>query len=75
MTMSTEFDPACALWRKSRRSGSTGDACVEVAPFPAAVGVRDSKNPEGKPLAFTPAVWQAFAEGLKAGAFDLPTSD
>jgi len=33
-------------WRKSSHSGGVNDdACVEVASFPRAVAVRDSKNP------------------------------
>ncbi|NED52287.1 DUF397 domain-containing protein, partial [Micromonospora aurantiaca] len=31
-------------WRKAQQSGDQGDACVEVARFPEAVAVRDSKD-------------------------------
>ncbi|MFI0367453.1 DUF397 domain-containing protein [Actinomadura sp. 1N219] len=48
-------------WRKSRRSDSQGDACVEVAPLPSGVGVRDSKNPDGGHLILSP---DAFRELL-----------
>ncbi|MEV5839646.1 DUF397 domain-containing protein, partial [Nocardia sp. NPDC052112] len=42
-------------WFKSTRSGANGD-CVEVAFLPnTLVGVRDSKNPSGPALVFTPA--------------------
>ncbi|TDD30541.1 DUF397 domain-containing protein [Actinomadura sp. KC06] len=34
-------------WRKSRRSDDQGGACMEVARFPDAVAVRDSKDPNG----------------------------
>jgi len=37
-------------WRKSKQSSEHGDACVEVAQFPGAVGVRDSMDPEGPKL-------------------------
>ncbi|MFD0856981.1 DUF397 domain-containing protein [Actinomadura adrarensis] len=37
-------------WRKPQRSSSQGDACVEVARLPRAVGVRDSKDPDGPKL-------------------------
>jgi hypothetical protein len=60
-----------AKWRKSSRSGSSGN-CVEVADnLPGTVAVRDSKNPDGPALMFTPAVWQSFVEGAKAGEFDI----
>lgn len=51
-------------WRKSTKSQSNGQ-CVEVADLPGAVGVRDSKDPTGPALAFTPASWKAFVSGLK----------
>lgn len=57
-------------WRKSSRSGG-GDNCVEVA-FAAdgTVGVRDSKNPTGPVLEFTPTEWDAFAGGVRDGEFN-----
>jgi Domain of unknown function (DUF397) len=58
-------------WRKSRRSGSTTN-CVEVAAnVPGVVAVRDSKDPDGAKLIFTPAEWDAFTAGVRAGEFDL----
>ncbi|NEW74955.1 DUF397 domain-containing protein [Streptomyces rhizosphaericus] len=53
-------------FRKS--SFSTGDReCVEVATnMPNAVAVRDSKDPEGRILRFTPAAWAAFQRVLRA---------
>ncbi|MFG1847185.1 DUF397 domain-containing protein [Micromonospora carbonacea] len=50
-----------ACWRKSTRSGSNGGDCVEVADnLPGIVAVRDSKNPAGPALTFTPAAWTTF---------------
>ena len=50
-----------AQWRKSTKSGSNGGACVEVADnLPGRVLVRDSKDPQGPVLTFTPWEWQAF---------------
>ncbi len=58
-------------WRKSARSGSA-DNCVEVAVADdGVVGVRDSKNPNGPVLEFTPAEWAAFTGGVRDGEFDL----
>ncbi len=41
-------------WRKSSRSGASGDndACVEVAYSGSVVAIRDSKNPTAAPLTF-----------------------
>ena len=47
-------------WRKSSYSGSQGGACIEVATSPAAIHVRDSKDPQGPSLAFSPTEWSAF---------------
>lgn len=56
-------------WRKSARSGGNGD-CVEVAQAAQAVFVRDSKNPDGPVLAFSPEEWQAFVRATKKGEWD-----
>lgn len=55
-----------AVWRKSSRSGNAGN-CVEIGSGAGVVGVRDSKNPHGPKLALTPAAWNAFRTGIKAG--------
>ncbi|MEU6084120.1 DUF397 domain-containing protein [Streptomyces sp. NPDC047108] len=49
-------------WRKSSHSSGEGGACVEVATCPGTVHVRDSKDPHGPQLAFTPDSWAAFVE-------------
>jgi hypothetical protein len=55
-----------ADWRKSTLSSSNGGNCVEVARnLPGVVAVRDSKDPDGPALVFTPADWEAFTTGLK----------
>ncbi|MFF5218004.1 DUF397 domain-containing protein [Micromonospora sp. NPDC000442] len=49
------------IWRKSTRSGDNGGNCVEVATnLPGLVAVRDSKDPTGPTLAYSPAAWAAF---------------
>ncbi|MGC5289238.1 DUF397 domain-containing protein [Micromonospora sp. DT231] len=57
------MDLTNATWRKSRRSGSSGGNCVEVADnLPGVVGVRDSKDPAGPALTFGAASWRAFVD-------------
>ncbi|MFY1689207.1 DUF397 domain-containing protein [Plantactinospora sp. WMMB782] len=51
----------CPNWRRSSRSGQNGGNCVEVADnLPGRVLVRDSKDPHGPVLTFTPDTWHAF---------------
>lgn len=35
------------------------------------IAVRDSKNPNGPALLFTPDEWHAFVAGARNGEFDL----
>jgi Domain of unknown function (DUF397) len=56
-----------ARWRKSTRSGSSGNNCVEVADNLAEVVlVRDSKDPAAGTLTFTPYAWRSFVRDLPA---------
>ncbi|MEU0517131.1 DUF397 domain-containing protein [Streptosporangium sp. NPDC006007] len=68
------------IWRKSSFSGN-GQNCVEVAltdelaeakygDLASLFLVRDSKDPRGPVLAFTPSGWDAFLGGVKQGEFD-----
>lgn len=57
-------------FRKSTFSEGGGD-CVEVATTGDSVLVRDSKDPDGPVLRFTPREWEAFVDGVLAGEFDL----
>ncbi|MCL7376486.1 DUF397 domain-containing protein [Streptomyces sp. 35G-GA-8] len=47
-------------WFKSSHSDDAGGACLEVAPSPHAIHIRDSKNPTGPTLALAPTSWAAF---------------
>ncbi|MFE9327897.1 DUF397 domain-containing protein [Nocardia sp. NPDC052278] len=68
------IDVTGAKWFKSSRSTS-GRECVEVAWLEAGhVGVRDSKNPTGPALIFTPNEWATFTTGVHDGEFNHPTA-
>ncbi|MGV9944016.1 DUF397 domain-containing protein [Streptomyces sp. NPDC003401] len=47
-------------WIRSSYSTDEGPDCVEVAPAPAHILVRDSKHPQGPRLALAPTAWTAF---------------
>ncbi len=55
-------------WRKSSYSTGNGGACIEVGAVPRTVAVRDSKDPAGPALAFTPSRWQEFTRRVKTVA-------
>ncbi|MEV4672758.1 DUF397 domain-containing protein [Actinomadura sp. NPDC049382] len=59
-----------AVWRKSSYSGD-GNNCVEVAALPAHVGVRDSKDPDARPIEVSSAGWRGLVAAVKAGEHDL----
>ncbi|MFC9957432.1 DUF397 domain-containing protein [Streptomyces nigra] len=47
-------------WFKSSYSGAEGGDCVEVAPVPGAVLVRDSKRAAGPVVVIGPVAWADF---------------
>jgi hypothetical protein len=56
-----------AKWRKSNYSGSNGGTCVEVADnVPGMVAVRDSKDPDGPVLRFSPKDWSEFVARVQS---------
>jgi hypothetical protein len=62
-------DLSCASWVKSSYS-QNGGVCIEWAPAFASQGlvpVRDSKNPTGPALVFTPKGFAAFVTAVKHG--------
>jgi hypothetical protein len=70
------MDLTGAAWRKSSFSGGNGGACVEVAIVPGgtdrggrAVALRDSKNPSGPALLFSPDEWREFTSAIRRGEF------
>ncbi|MFE0461487.1 DUF397 domain-containing protein [Kitasatospora sp. NPDC058965] len=52
-------------WHESTHSEGDGGECVEVAmDFAAMIPVRDSRDPYGPQLAFSPAAWSDFVQGV-----------
>ncbi|HEX5405497.1 MAG TPA: DUF397 domain-containing protein [Pseudonocardiaceae bacterium] len=62
------MDLSGAHWRKSSYSGSESN-CVEVAFVGDRVAARDSKNPTGPALTFTPTAWTAFLTAVHTEEF------
>ena len=57
-------------WRKSAASNPRGD-CVELGRLVTGdVAVRNSRDPHGPALVYTPAEIAAFLAGAKNGEFD-----
>jgi hypothetical protein len=57
------------VWLKSSRSGNQAD-CVELGRTPDDAAIRDSKNPTGPMLTFSPERLVDFIASVKAGHFD-----
>nr|MDT0662110.1 DUF397 domain-containing protein [Micromonospora sp. DSM 115978] len=58
------------VWRKSGRSSASGSDWIEVAEVAEVIGVRDSKDPAGPVLLFSPYSWTSFTTVLRdAGVF------
>lgn len=65
----SEADRAALVWHKALASTVNGQ-CVEVAAAAGIIAVRDSKDPAGPVLLYTPAEFSAFLEGARNGEFD-----
>ncbi|MFJ2649694.1 DUF397 domain-containing protein [Streptomyces sp. NPDC087420] len=63
-----QVDLSHAVWQKSSYSSANGQ-CVEVAYVSDVVAMRDSKNPIGPALIFTPGEFNAFICGVADGEF------
>jgi hypothetical protein len=55
-------------WRKA--SYCQSGECIEVArPGTGGVLVRDSKQPDGRPLSLTSAQWHSLLDGIRSGKY------
>ena len=53
------------VWRRSSYSNGMGGECLEMAPVPGAIAVRDSKVATGlQQLMLSTAAWQSFIRSL-----------
>jgi hypothetical protein len=55
-------------WFTSSYSGAPNNECVECATnLPRHVLVRDSKDPDGPRLTFSPDAWRSFSAAIREG--------
>ncbi|MGW7818996.1 DUF397 domain-containing protein [Streptomyces puniciscabiei] len=47
------------IWQKSTYSGDASN-CIEIAPTPTTIHIRDSKTPAAPHLTVTPSTWAEF---------------
>lgn len=62
-------DDATTQWIKAAASSGAGQ-CIEMRRRTDGVDVRDSKDPEGPVLHYTPGEFAAWLDGAKKGEFD-----
>jgi hypothetical protein len=55
-------------WRKA--SACHQGSCIEVAQINGSIAIRESKDPDGLILLYSPEEWRTFLSGAKAGEFD-----
>ena len=65
----TEAERTSLAWLKAQSSSHNG-ACVEIAKAVGNIAIRDSKDPDGPILVYTPAEFKAFLSGAQNGEFD-----
>jgi hypothetical protein len=65
-------DVARLAWRTSSFSGDgqNGSSCVEVAPVPAGIAVRDTKDRTRTPHVYSGSAWVALLASVRTGDLD-----
>jgi hypothetical protein len=72
-----ELDLRHVDWQRAEPEGETVEDAVEYGFVPHTdgltyVAMRQSSQPDGVVLVFTPSEWDAFVAGVRDGEFDLP---
>jgi Domain of unknown function (DUF397) len=65
----SQAERAALAWLKAQSSSHNGQ-CVEVAAAAGKIAIRDSKDPDGPILVYTPTEFKAFLNGARNGEFD-----
>jgi hypothetical protein len=67
----TEAERGSLAWLKAQRSTGHGQ-CIEIAVTidKTKIAMRDSKDPDGPILVYTPNEFSAFLDGARNGEFD-----
>lgn len=66
------MDLSNATWRKSSYSGGNGGNCFEICSLPnGGRAIRNSKDPSGPVLMFSPTEWQTFTAAVSNGVIGL----
>jgi hypothetical protein len=70
----SEAERAGLAWIKAQSSTHNGQ-CVEIASTADKIAMRDSKDPNGPILIYTPAEFRAFLDRARNGEFDALVRD
>lgn len=65
-----DVDFSDATWRRASSDNGDVQSHVEIAVKDGMYGMRDSRDPDGKVLVFTPSEWDAFVKGVHNNEFD-----
>lgn len=65
----SEAERTSLAWLKAQSSTYNGQ-CIEIASTADKIAMRDSKDPNGPILVYSPAEFRAFLDGACNGEFD-----
>jgi hypothetical protein len=54
-------------WRTSTFGSGNGDGCVEVAPIPDGIAVRDTKDRTRTPHTYSRPAWESLLAAVRTG--------